>query len=105
MSLRQRQSEFLFAIAELILWVRDNPDLDGYELTFGMGYSPPRCKCRGRGSFHKKRLAMDLNLFIYGVWQTTTEAHTPIGEKWESMGGTWGGRFLRRDGNHYSLGE
>jgi hypothetical protein len=31
----------------------------------------------------------------------STEAHTPLGEQWEKMGGTWGGRF--NDGNHYSL--
>ncbi|HAO1973206.1 TPA: M15 family peptidase, partial [Escherichia coli] len=25
------------------------------------------------------------------------------GEYWESIGGTWGGRFSRADGNHFSL--
>jgi hypothetical protein len=46
-----------------------------------------------------------MNLFIDDKYQTTTEAHRPIGEKWESLGGTWGGRFRNKDGNHYSWGE
>lgn len=59
-----------------------------------MGYGHPR-------SAHKQKLAMDLNLFKDGRYLDTTEDHRILGEKWESMGGTWGGRF--NDGNHYSL--
>jgi hypothetical protein len=44
---------------------------------------------------------MDLNLFVNGKYVTDGEAHKPLGEKWESMGGSWGGRF--QDANHYSL--
>jgi hypothetical protein len=54
-----------------------------------------------RTSLHGERLAVDLNLFIDGVYQTQTEAYRPLGEKWESLGGTWGGRF--GDGNHFSI--
>jgi len=54
-----------------------------------------------RNSCHKLRLAMDLNLFKDGKYCTDGEAHKPLGEKWESMGGSWGGRF--QDANHYSL--
>ena len=56
-----------------------------------------------RGSFHYKKLAIDLNLFRNGVYLKSTESHRPLGEFWESIGGTWGGRW--DDGNHYSLGE
>lgn len=57
-------------------------------------------------SFHYNGLAADLNLYISGRYQRTTEAHRPLGEFWESIGGTWGGRFDDPpDGNHYSLGE
>jgi hypothetical protein len=28
-----------------------------------------------------------------------------LGEYWELIGGTWGGRFKNPDGNHYSYGE
>jgi hypothetical protein len=30
-------------------------------------------------------------------------SYRPLGEKWEAMGGTWGGRFSHPDGNHFSL--
>lgn len=52
-------------------------------------------------SLHCDRLALDLNLFVDGVWLQSTEAHRELGEWWESVGGAWGGRF--GDGNHYSL--
>jgi len=85
----------------------------GYELTIGDAYRDPRLhgefgKKKGYGaakSFHKSRLAIDLNLFKDGIWLKSTEEHLPLGEYWESIGGTWGGRFKTPDGNHYSLGE
>ncbi len=105
MSLRKKQSEFVLKIASLI----QHADSLGYELTFGDAYRDPRVfgevgtkKGYGRSSSnHKIRLAMDLNLFIDGEYKTTTEAHQPLGEFWESIGGAWGGRF--NDANHYSL--
>jgi len=81
----------------------------GYELTFGDAYRDPRAfgefgEKRGyssANSVHKLRLAVDFNLFQDGVYLTSTEDHRPLGEYWESLGGSWGGRF--QDGNHYSL--
>lgn len=54
-----------------------------------------------RNSLHELGLAVDFNLFRDGVYLDATEAHRPLGEYWESIGGAWGGRF--GDGNHYSL--
>jgi len=54
-------------------------------------------------SFHYKRLAIDLNLFYSGRYLTSTKAHQQLGEFWELLGGSWGGRW--QDGNHYSYGE
>lgn len=55
-----------------------------------------------RGSLHEQKLAVDLDLFdSRGRYVGTTEAHRPLGEFWESIGGTWGGHF--GDGNHYSV--
>lgn len=58
-----------------------------------------------RNSLHGKRLAMDLNLFINGVYQTKTEAYAPLGKEWKSMHrlARWGGDFASPDGNHFSL--
>jgi hypothetical protein len=85
----------------------------GFEVTLGDAYRDPRLfgehgEEKGYGaarSFHKRRMAIDLNLFKDGVFQATTEAHRPLGEWWKSMGGSWGGDFRSPDGNHYSWGE
>ena len=95
--LGDKQRRFTCMIGELIGWAYEN----GYELTFGDAYRDPRVTYGHQNSLHRKHLAVDLNLFINGEWQQSTEAHTPLGEYWESIGGTWGGRF--DDGNHYSL--
>ena len=54
-----------------------------------------------RNSLHEMSLAVDFNLFKDGKYLSSTEDHKELGEYWESIGGTWGGRF--NDGNHYSL--
>jgi hypothetical protein len=81
----------------------------GFEVTFGDAFRDPRVfgavgVKMGYGHYkscHKLRLAIDLNLFKDGEFMQTTSDHKPLGEWWESQGGTWGGRF--EDGNHYSL--
>jgi len=105
MTLGQKQRKFVKMVADLIQWAYAN----GYELTFGDAYRDPRLHGAlgmkmGYGhskSTHKIRLAVDLNLFKDGIFLQGTEDHKPLGEVWESMGGSWGGRF--QDGNHYSL--
>lgn len=54
-----------------------------------------------RTSLHGDRLAIDLNLCVNGEYRRDAEAYKPLGEKWEAMGGTWGGRF--GDANHFSI--
>lgn len=80
----------------------------GYEVTLGEAWRSEeearRLSTNGAGirrSLHCDRLAIDLNLFRGGVWLSGSQAHKPLGEWWESIGGSWGGRF--GDGNHYSL--
>ena len=53
------------------------------------------------GSLHYKGLAKDILLFKDGIYLSKTEDHKEFGEYWESLGGSWGGRFS--DGNHYSM--
>ena len=83
-------------VGQLIDFIYKN----GYTATFGDAYATTGHKTN---SFHYKRLAIDLNLFKDGKYITSTSQHEPIGKFWESIGGTWGGRW--NDGNHYSLGE
>lgn len=105
MTLGEKQRKFTRMVADLIIFAYDN----GYELTLGDAYRDPRTngtfgeKKGYSSSFsnHKLRLAIDLNLFKDGFYLTQTEDHLPLGEYWESIGGSWGGRF--NDGNHYSL--
>ena len=98
MSLREKQSQFVKMVSLLIEYAT----IQGYELTFGDAFAETgHCI----GSFHYKRLAIDLNLFRDGQYLTETEDHKPLGEFWKSIGGTWGGDFDREDGNHYSFGE
>ena len=96
MTLRQRQSKFAKMVPLLILYAYEI----GYEITLGDAYAHDGHIVR---SFHYNRLAIDLNLFKNGRYLTKTSNHELLGLFWETIGGTWGGRW--NDGNHYSLGE
>jgi hypothetical protein len=96
MSLRKKQSKFAEMVALLILFAKQN----GYEVTLGDAYAKSG---HMSDSLHYIRLAIDLNLFKDGVYLTKTSDHEFLGLFWESMGGSWGGRFTHPDGNHYSL--
>ena len=100
MTLRQKQSQFAHMVALLIL----HAEQLGYSVTFGDCYRDERCAYGSSKSFHKKRLAVDLNLFRNGYYLRSTEAHRPFGEFWKSIGGSWGGDFLINYGYHYSFG-
>lgn len=104
-TLGQKQRRFTRMIGLLIEYAYQQ----GYELTFGDAYRDPRLhgvvgqkkSYSSSNSLHKERLAVDFNLFKSGQYLTSTEDHRPLGQYWESIGGSWGGRF--NDGNHYSL--
>lgn len=106
MKLSEKRILFTRLLAELILWA----ERSGYDLALDQvkrteaEAAANAAKGSGiRNSLHLLGLAADMNLYINGVYQTTTEAHKAIGAKWKTMhplcrwGGDWG------DGNHYSL--
>lgn len=106
MTLSKKQQHFTVLVARLIIWANEQ----GYQMTFGEAYrTPEQAKLNakaGKGisnSLHTQRLAVDFNLFIDGEYKTDSEDYRPLGEYWESIGGAWGGRFSRPDGNHFSL--
>lgn len=115
MSEFENQARFAVMVADLI----QHAISIGYQITLGDAYRDPRMhgqigERRGYGSarsFHKRRLAIDLNLFRGGKYLQSTEDHAVLGTWWEAHGGTWGGHFRdskgrpNPDGNHYSLGE
>ena len=97
MTLREKQSKFVTMVGKLIQFANDR----GYELSFGHAKRCDDCKVGHKKSLHKVGLAIDLNLFRNGIYLSKNEDHRELGEYWESLGGSWGGRFS--DGNHYSL--
>ncbi len=107
MRLSEKQQQFTLLIARLIIQANEQ----GMGLTFGEAYRTPEAARQnarqGTGiaaSLHCQRLAIDLNLFINGEYQTDTGAYRALGEMWEALGGSWGGRFKNNpDGNHFSL--
>jgi len=108
MTLGEKQRLFTRLVGKLIEYAYAS----GYELTFGDAYrSPEQAKLNaqaGKGiinSLHCERLAIDLNLFVNGVYQTDSAAYKALGEYWETLGPDckWGGRFSRPDGNHFSI--
>ncbi len=111
MTLREKQSAFVVLVSRLIIEATSR----GYDLTFGETYRSPEEAARlakaGLGikaSLHTMRLAIDLNLFDEGVYQTATAAYEPLGVWWEGLSTSelecaWGGRFTRADGNHFSV--
>lgn len=104
-ALLERQFQFAEMLPGLLIKAREL----SFRVTLGEAYRTPEqaalnAKTR-KGiamSLHTDRLAIDLHLFtLGGRYLTSTDAHRSLGEWWESVGGTWGGRF--GDGNHYSL--
>ena len=108
MKLGKKQELFARMLGQLLHHVATLP---GYEVRIGEGHRPPaqikRMVKLGKGSatsLHGLKLAQDLHLTIKGVYQTSTKAHAPLGKFWKSIGGRWGGDFVKKkDGNHYSL--
>jgi hypothetical protein len=105
-TLREKQSLHVCLVAKLIEYATQR----GYELTWGEAWRTPEQAVLNartgkgiRNSLHGDRLAVDLNLFRDGVFLSSSDAHRPLGEYWETLHSLarWGGRF--GDGNHYSI--
>lgn len=95
MGLQATQSRFAIEAAKLILVAESM----GFEVTLGDAFRDDRCSYGSASSKHKRRLAIDLNLFRDGVYLIKTADHAPLGAYWQSIGGIWGGDW--DDGNHY----
>lgn len=99
--LHKQQFQFAEMVGKLLRFIYEQ----GYVASLGDAWARDgHC----HNSFHYRRLAIDLNIFEIVDDKTITyfnktEDHKLFGEFWESLGGSWGGRW--QDGNHYSLGE
>jgi len=117
--LLKKQKRFTKLVGELIAWAYAND----YELTFGEALRPRWVAevyhNQGKGtlnSLHVKSLAIDLNLFVDGVYRKDAEPYKALGEFWKALDpeARWGGDFARwderqgksvpwPDANHFSI--
>jgi len=108
MALVEKQIEFLRCVARLILWGQKY----GYDFTLGEGFRTAEqaeiYAARGVGiknSNHRRRLAIDLNLFIQGEYIRDAGPYEPAGRYWKTLHplARWGGDFKSRDAVHFSF--
>ena len=110
MTVGDKQRLFMRLLGEFLVWIYQQPHyaVTGGELLRSQAQAAANA-ASGAGianSLHLLKLAIDLQLFIGGVYQTASEAYKPLGDKWKSMHPLcrWGGDFVKRpDGNHFSL--
>jgi hypothetical protein len=104
-----KQALFTYRLAQLLVWIAEEQKL---LVTMREGYVGDTDRADGdydgphkKGGLHYMGLAQDLMLYRKPDGVPLTDGGAPewraVGEKWESMGGTWGGRF--GDANHFSL--
>lgn len=111
MKLWQKQALFAYNIADLIKYINEI----GYSCTLGEAERTQEQAviyvAEGKGiedSLHCKRLAIDLNIFDKdGKYLTDTPSYERFGVYWEKLNAhnRWGGRFKRKDGNHFEMTE
>lgn len=106
-----KQIVFARLIPDLIIHAFQN----GFQVTLGECYRPPETAKlyaeKGIGisnSLHRRRLAIDLNLFKDGKWLTDYDSYKVLGDYWKSLSGlgyqcVWGGDFKSRDLVHFSI--
>lgn len=96
MKLSKKQNLFATLVARLIITAQYR----GYTVSFGDAYRDKRCPYGSKHSLHKKRLAIDLNLFKDGVYLKDGSGHEELHDMWDQWGGA---KRIENDLNHYSL--
>ena len=98
MTLLEKQFKFTNAISFLIRYAFEN----GYFLTFGDCYRDKRCPYGHPQSNHRKRLAVDFNLFIDGEYIQDSDhpAWEELHKEWKRLGGA---KMIAGDANHFSF--
>ncbi len=94
LSLGQKQRKFAEMVGQLLTWIYQQP---GLAVTLGDAMAT---EGHMANSLHYSRLAIDLNLFVDNVYQTTGDAHGKLHDFWDSIGGS---PRIANDLNHYSF--
>jgi len=97
MTLGSKQRLFACLVPRLIDHIYNN----GCECTFGDAYRDNRVEYGHPNSMHKKRLAIDLNLFKDGKYLTDSNHYLFAGEYWKNLNDAC--NWDIRDGNHFSM--
>lgn len=104
--LREQQEIFALNTSKLIQFIFEQ----GYTCTYGETYRTEEQaewnEKKGIGvknSLHRKRLAVDFNIFKNGILLTISDAYKFAGDYWYSLhpDNRWGG--AGNDGNHFSM--
>lgn len=75
----------------------------GYKAKFGAALVHDDDIKHSPNSLHRSSLAVDVLLFKDGEYLKDTSDYLLLGVYWKEMGGSWGGDFIREDGNHFSV--
>lgn len=110
MTLSEKQRLFMKLLAEFLTWIYQQPGVEvvGGQLQRTQDEADKNA-ASGAGisnSLHTKCLAIDLMLFVQGVYKIDTDSYRTLGEKWKSLHPLcrWGGDFTtRQDGDHFSI--
>jgi hypothetical protein len=98
MTLREARCKMAGMIADLIRYAQNA----GFEIALDEGINHQK-EGHMPNSLHYKGLAQDVLLYKNGSYLVKTEDYETLGVFWESLGGSWGGRFREPDGNHFSI--
>ncbi len=107
MKLGKKQELFSVMHMNLLRFLHAN----GYGIRQKHLYRCQECRVGKKNSLHKSSLAIDIVLTKNNVLFTKSKDYLIAGEYWESLGGSWGGRFSEsspgagdgNDGGHFSL--
>jgi D-alanyl-D-alanine carboxypeptidase len=111
LTLHQKQVLYTMLFGTFLQWIYSDVSRK-WGVTWGEAYRTPEQAAlnaqSGKGianSLHTKRLAVDINFFIDGIYQTDSAAYQVLGTYWKSLNPLcrWGGDFSKPDGNHFSI--
>jgi len=105
-TLGQKRCRFSLMIANLLLYMKSqgyDGALDQVKRTQVEANVNAASGAGISNSLHLLGLAADINLYKNGTYLPLSSDHLQFGVWWEAQGGSWGGRFSKPDGNHYSL--
>lgn len=108
MTLNDKQAEFAFNIAKLIVWARSQGICVMGAEWFRTKEQAEIYAAAGKGikkSNHRLKLALDLFAVVDGKVSWDMAIYEKLGKKWKTMNplSRWGGDFAGRDGVHFSF--